>query len=637
MAGDFHHHTCYTDGRYSLGGMASHGLNYGLDWWAHSEHGGVFSRHGGLSGLDLGQTVYWDQYPGATILGEASVNANGHTNMWRWQSLRDFQFDDVLAARAAHPGYVLALGLEWNMPGYSHCSVGMISNQFNASPSAAGIAEFEYRYDAGDTDLAGGAAQGWVKSTAAGRAKSLEAVAWLQANHPGTSWAIAAHPERRDVFDVAAFRDLNNAAPDVCFGFESMPGHQASAQRGGYDERSVGGCTYGGCGIYAAEVGGVWDALLGEGRRWWLFANSDFHNASSCFWPGQYLKTWTFAEDPSDMQSIVDGLRSGNGWVVQGDLIDTLNFSIHGAAMGQTLHSLGSVVTLEITVRDPPGANYGPAGHNTPSLARVDVIAGEVSGRIDPGDAAYTNGGNASARVIARFDAEGGEEDGNGVISVRWTDLGDGWKQMSLAWNTRGRPMYFRLRGSNRGLDAAGETDAAGNPLPDSLAGDNTEAKAFDDLWFYSNPLFVQPADSPTLDLKANGANGLLALPAGDPLCVTVAVESGAYAGTPVDCWLAAQTADGWRHYRAETGEWLLGVAVSAQGPLVDIPATPVFIGGAPSGLCVLYFGVDSPMDGSLDTYPLLLDTVAVIGLEEGEGGSAGSPRKRARPCWPIE
>ena len=38
--------------------------------------------------------------------------------------------------------------------------------------------------------------------------------------------------------------------------------------------------TYGGADIMTAKVGGLWDSLLGEGRRFWAFVNSDFHSAA---------------------------------------------------------------------------------------------------------------------------------------------------------------------------------------------------------------------------------------------------------------------------------------------------------------------------------------------------------------------
>ena len=82
-----------------------------------------------------------------------------------------------------------------------------------------------------------------------------------------TSWIVPAHPERAASYSINHFRDLNNAAPTVAFGFEGMPGHQKSNPRGSYGSGAVGGGTYGGAGIFIAKVGGLWDAMLGEGRH----------------------------------------------------------------------------------------------------------------------------------------------------------------------------------------------------------------------------------------------------------------------------------------------------------------------------------------------------------------------------------
>jgi hypothetical protein len=43
-------------------------------------------------------------------------------------------------------------------------------------------------------------------------------------------------------------------------------------------------------------------------------------------------------------------------------------------------------------------------------------------------------------------------------------------------------------------LNVPNQTDGEGNPLSDTLEGygKNTAAKSFDDLWFYSNPIFVK-------------------------------------------------------------------------------------------------------------------------------------------------
>jgi hypothetical protein len=47
-----------------------------------------------------------------------------------------------------------------------------------------------------------------------------------------------------------------------------------------------------------ATLGGLWDSLLGEGRRWWITSTSDSHvnwrDGGSDFWPGEYSKTYVY-------------------------------------------------------------------------------------------------------------------------------------------------------------------------------------------------------------------------------------------------------------------------------------------------------------------------------------------------------
>ena len=186
-----------------------------------------------------------------------------------------------------------------------------------------------------------------------------------------------AHLERAGPFDPASnkgwnvehLRDFNNAAPQVAFGFESQPGHGAANNRGEYQIKrnniggvltdSVGGTTYGGTGVYAAYVGGVWDALLGEGRNWWFFASSDWHTrngfggddrrSTGDFWPGEYQRNYTLVRNGTDKlrpQTIVDGLRSGNNWVAGGQLIDRLAFVACASYPGRAARSNASVEAL---------------------------------------------------------------------------------------------------------------------------------------------------------------------------------------------------------------------------------------------------------------------------------------------------
>jgi hypothetical protein len=128
------------------------------------------------------------------------------------------------------------------------------------------------------------------------------------------------NPNGNNGFNVEHLRNFNNAAPRVAFGFETQPGHGASSDRGEYSPRrnniggvlvdSVGGTTYGGTGVYGAYVGGVWDALLGEGRGFWFFASSDWHNrgifgpddrrTTQDFYPGEYQRDFVMVRNGKD-------------------------------------------------------------------------------------------------------------------------------------------------------------------------------------------------------------------------------------------------------------------------------------------------------------------------------------------------
>ncbi len=502
ITGDFHQHTTYSDGSYSYGLMMDKNNYYGLDWWAQSGHGGGFTRWGKY-GVDTGGDVFFDLLPSNPIIGDVKFSG-GHQIMWRWQSLRDWAFLDCLEARDKYPEKVIIQGVEWNVPGHEHCSVSNINEQFNeTNPNCKVLAEFDYKFDKNDADITGGAAQGWIKSALPNlHPKSVEAVAWLQNNYPRTSYAILAHPERQGPwvdnktstgYNIEHFRDMNNAAPDVCFGFESIPGHQADPERGGYSPSKAFGGTYGGAGIYSAKIGGLWDALLGEGRRWWLFANSDCHlhysHGGDDFWPGEYQKTYTFVQDSDgngtySAQEIVDGLRSGNSFCVNGDLISELEFTARNREDIVTMGGELSVpkgnknpIIIKIKFKSPSLNNNG----DVPVVDHIDLIEGEITGKVSPSDPNYTKAVNETTKVIATFTSADWEvEDGYNVI----------------VYNVKAdKSKYYRLRGTNVPPNTPYETDAEGNPLADYLATDHLSLdkaqEAWADLWFYSNPIFV--------------------------------------------------------------------------------------------------------------------------------------------------
>ncbi|MDH2425321.1 phosphoesterase [Sphaerisporangium sp. TRM90804] len=261
-------------------------------------------------------------------------------------------------------------------------------------------------------------------------------------------------------------RNGNNAAPDIYVGFEGAPGHQAGplngGARGGYGNHP----TYGGYDQMTARVGGLWDSLLGEGRRWWITATSDSHvhwtRGGSDFWPGEYSKTYVHARQ--DYADIMDGLRNGRIWVTTGDLITSLDLTASGqgrqAAMGETLtvnrRNRGDV-EIEIRFRSPNGEN---GNGDRPEVRRVDLIVGQVTGP----SADLGSDTNPTTKVVARF----GPRD--------WRRSGKDHVIRHTLRNVEA-DCYARVRGTS--------TDEQ-EPLADG------KESPWDDLWFYSNPVFVR-------------------------------------------------------------------------------------------------------------------------------------------------
>jgi hypothetical protein len=498
VSGDFHQHTTYSGGEYSFGHVMQADNKFGLDWWSNSDHGGVRELWGKVSGLDYGSKVTWTS---AGIKLEGDIATGEDTGfMWRWQCLKIYNFEDVLLWRKVYPGKLILQAFEWNVPGHEHANISIISNQFDSlNPNCDPLAQFEYMFDDEDKDTTGGKQFGWVKSKAEGKAKARDAARWLQENYAGKAYVVESHPDKSGKYSIADFRDFNTIAPDVFFGFDGMPGHQKKDIRGSYDlEDAMGiatvegrsGATYGGAGVFMSKIGGLWDAMLSEGRHWWISASSDFHDNED-FYPGQYQKTYTFVTRRKDPQALIDGLRSGNTFIATGGLITALDYKIEGSMMGQSLKTEKDKILIEISVFDPDAPNFNTfSDYTNPKLDHIDIIAGEVSGIIPADSPDYSKDKVSTTRLIARFDSTGGIVDDNGIESIKWIDQGNGWKKISYKADLKGK-MYFRLRGTNHPVRTAGETDGAGNPLFDA-AGENDAAKAFSDLWFYSNPVFVE-------------------------------------------------------------------------------------------------------------------------------------------------
>ncbi|WP_202126829.1 PHP domain-containing protein [Cupriavidus sp. SW-Y-13] len=415
-----------------------------------------------------------------------------------------------LQANGSYPNKLIFSAFEWDMPTHDHMNVGIFTGAPLATATKAAN-QFEYYFTNraasffNAADVAAWDAAGTRAYTT--HADAVKAVAWLRDNYPDTSYALINHPSRNSgKYTVADYRDFNDAAPRVAFAVEGMVGNQMEPDRGGYTtayvDANLKNRVYGGVDYVVAQVGGIWDALLGDGRRFWNVGNSDHHfktvgTNSSGYFPGEYSKTYVWLENKySGVQAVLEGVRSGRMFSVYGDLINALDFNASGAAgkseMGGELKAkAGETVTITIRFKSPERNNYQypiDSGINVnvkPTVDHVDLIAGDVTPRAAVGTPGYSKETNDSTKVIATF------------TSADWKLDSEGYNTVTYTFKAA-RNQYFRLRGTNLGMNVAGET-LNGNPLPDAkvtVAEDPARfnainARNYNDLWFYSNPVFV--------------------------------------------------------------------------------------------------------------------------------------------------
>ncbi len=369
-------------------------------------------------------------------------------------------YPDLLRSRVLVPGVLQFWGMEFDAPALDHHTL-MIPHHHDEAQQLFELESRFAKHDAFPADR--------------GRDTEAKMIEFLRAakDMPRKPLVIAHHASRSasglGVYGQDTPREFrlgNNAAPEIYVGFEGAPGHQAGplngGARGGYGNYP----THGGFDQMTARVGGLWDALLGEGRRWWITATSDSHvhwtRGGSDFWPGEYSKTHVLARH--DYADVMDGLRNGRIWVGTGDLITGLDLTASNrgreAAMSETLNVTSrnrTDIDIEIKFRPLEGRN---ANGDRPEVRRVDLIVGKITGPSASLDADT----NPTTKVVARF----GPSD--------WRRQGRDYVIRHTLRNVEG-DLYARVRGTN--------TDEA-EPLADGLE------SPWDDLWFYSNPVFVK-------------------------------------------------------------------------------------------------------------------------------------------------
>ena len=494
IAGDLHTHTTQsadTDVSQTLDKVLGKAFTtFGLDWMAVSNHLRVSTR----------------DEKGATLDSSIPLSVG----------VERYEIPHVQALQAAgtYADKLIFSGFEWDMPTHDHLGVGLFQGTDKLTSSTKGMKEFEYLFTTRDPAMFDAA------DVAAWKAKygetrynktaddALKAVSWLKDNYPDTSYAVINHPSRnKGSYTVDDFRRFNDIAPNIMFAIEGMVGNQMEPDRGGYTAaytpENAPLRAYGGVDYVVAKVGGVWDALLGEGRRIWNLTDSDTHfkivnGNSSGYFPGEYAKNYVFngAQGVPTAKDLLQGLRSGKMFSVYGDLINALDFNLAGKddrkEMGGELKvASGEKVIVTIRFKSPAKNNYekpvdsGTAANVKPVVDHVDLIVGDVGPKAAQGSAAYSVATNASTKVVKRFTSADWKVDADGYFSISYE-------------TTATKNQYYRLRGTNLGTDVAGLTQG-GEPLADQRTGTTDNTQRFNDindrnyrsLWFYSNPVFV--------------------------------------------------------------------------------------------------------------------------------------------------
>ncbi|GAB3127381.1 PHP domain-containing protein [Streptomyces calidiresistens] len=488
LAGDHHIHTQYSsDAQYRVIDQVRNGVRYGLDWLVITDHGGATHAR----------------------IGVEKTNP------------------DIRAAREEIPDALVFQGLEWNIPAAEHATVFVHPGKNEVEV----LKQFETDYDGGVRGATADTPQNEALAIA-----GLDFLAeQVQRRRVQDALMLANHPARRGVDSPHEIRNWRDAQPTIAVGMEGAPGHQAAglpaptgpgSARGyygsgpssnsfpGYPAESY--RTWGGFDWMTATVGGLWDSLLAEGKAWWITANSDSHRNYADtstrptggnfdadgrygdpvysgapnltwgdYWPGQYSRTHVGA-DSFSYAAVMRGLREGRVWVDHGGLISGLDARLRtggngkGAGkavgakevtLGGTLHvKRGSRVELVMEIALANGPNWSQF---EPTLARVDVIRGAVTGPVTDRDVFTT----PDTRVVKSFDVNRSR----GSVTLTY-DLG-----------TVTEPLYVRMRGTDGNRSQPGLNGADIDPHGPALdvVGD---ADPWRDLWFYTNPMWVLPA-----------------------------------------------------------------------------------------------------------------------------------------------
>ncbi len=478
LAGDHHIHTQYSpDGQYRVIDHVRHAGAYVLDWMVITDHGSL--QH--------------------AKIGVEKVNP------------------DIIAARREVADVLVFQGLEWNIPSAEHGTVFV-----HPGPNEVAVLKaFENSYDGVVTNTTASSPEN--ETLAITGLHSLKQAVRSQQVHDALM--LANHPARKGFDSPHEIRGWRDAEPRIAIGMEGAPGHQAAgiptpdgpgSARGYYDYapdpvNSFAGYpmesyrTFGGFDWMTATVGGLWDSMLAEGKPWWITANSDSHQiwadtsqrgpnsdftdngyfddpihitspqlVNGDFWPGFYSRTHVGADRPG-YAAVMRAMRAGRLWVDHGHLVNALDIRLRAstgqeAPLGGVLTAKrGTAVSLVIRIRTAMLPNWSQF---LPALAKVDVIRGLVTGPVSDQDT-FTA---PDTRVVKSYDVSGMSD----VIALTYPlgRLVDGY--------------YVRMRGSDGNRLAVGLNGAAVDPAGPAMDVEG-DADPWNDLWFYTNPIWAVP------------------------------------------------------------------------------------------------------------------------------------------------
>ncbi|WP_153912635.1 hypothetical protein [Shewanella sp. TC10] len=489
LVGDLHVHSAVSnDARDTMVNILYHAFDeFDIDYVFFSNHMRV--RGNDHQDNDIGEVLYADR-------------------------LQQYELPEIRSLQNRYyQDKIITTTFEWDFPGFEHYNIGIIGTPEEQDDIIEAVKLFEYKFSNENglehfdpQDVARWTEQGIERyNTEADAAKALT---WLQENYPTTSYGMLNHPRRyANTYSLADVRDLNNSAPDIFFLMEGMVGGQFHPYaRGDYEGGSAG--LFGGADPMVAHVGGWWDALLSEGRQIWNVSNSDYHfkisdggEYTSGYFPGEYSKNYAYVTEGEDELAVLEALRSGEMFGVTGELINALEFTI--SANGQTAYmgqqdlavSKGDTVTVDIRFQSPEYTNqeitvgdgiFGSAIN--PGVHHVDLIAGSITGIVDPFSENYDSTDNSDASVINSFTEQDWQLDEEGYYAMSYTFTAEG-------------NQYFRLRGTaldynEEGLTVDGEPQKWESMVKeedetDHQIQDRANKLIYRDVWFYSNPVYV--------------------------------------------------------------------------------------------------------------------------------------------------